>query len=64
MQIRRDFSKNLINVLQTSSSNLTLADINEEAANCQALSTRPSTAVSALALANQSQQRAPPPLLL
>ena len=49
-------NENLINVLQTSSSNLTLADINEEAANSQALSTRPSTAVSALALANQSQQ--------
>ena len=54
MQIRQDFSKNLINVLQTGSSNLTLADTNEEAANSQALSTRQSIAVSALALANQS----------
>mgnify|MGYP000670917586 CR=1 FL=1 len=35
---------------------LTLADTNEEAANSQALSTRQSIAVSALALANQSQQ--------
>jgi len=56
VQIRQDFSKNLINVLQTGSSNLTLADTNEEAANSQALSTRQSIAVSALGLANQAQQ--------
>jgi hypothetical protein len=56
VQIRQDFSKNLINVLQTGSSNLTLADTNEEAANSQALSTRQSIAVSALALANHAQQ--------
>ncbi|MET0877068.1 MAG: DUF1522 domain-containing protein [Tardiphaga sp.] len=56
VQIRQDFAKNLISVLQTGSSNLTLADTNEEAANSQALSTRQSIAVSALALANQSQQ--------
>jgi flagellin len=56
VQIRQDFSKNLINVLQTGSSNLTLADTNQEAANSQALSTRQSIAVSALALSNQSQQ--------
>ncbi|MGJ4945017.1 flagellin, partial [Bradyrhizobium sp. HKCCYLS1011] len=55
VQIRQDFNKNLINVLQTGSSNLTLADTNEEAANSQALSTRQSIAVSALSLANQSQ---------
>jgi flagellin len=56
VQIRQDFNKNLMNVLQTGSANLTLADSNEEAANSQALSTRQSIAVSALALANQSQQ--------
>jgi flagellin len=56
VQIRQDFSKNLINVLQTGSSDLTLADTNAEAANSQALSTRQSIAVSALSLANQSQQ--------
>jgi flagellin len=55
VQIRQDFNKNLINVLQSGASNLTLADTNEEAANSQALSTRQSIAVSALALANQSQ---------
>ncbi len=56
VQIRQDFNKNLINVLQTGSSNLTLADSNAEAANSQALSTRQSIATSALSLANQSQQ--------
>ena len=56
VQIRQDFNKNIINVLQTGSSNLTLADSNEEAANSQALSTRQSIATSALGLANQSQQ--------
>ena len=56
VQIRQEFSKKLINVLQTGSAALTLADSNEEAANSQALSTRQSIAVSALALANQSQQ--------
>jgi flagellin-like hook-associated protein FlgL len=56
VQIRQNFAKNLINVLQTGASNLTLADTNEEAANSQGLSTRQSIAVSSLALANQSQQ--------
>jgi flagellin-like hook-associated protein FlgL len=55
VQIRQDFNKNLIDVLQTGASTLTLADTNQEAANSQALSTRQSIAVSALALANQSQ---------
>src|SRR5258705_3623573 len=56
VQIRQDFSKNLINVLQTGSANLTLADTNEEAANSQALATRQSIAGSALALGNTSQK--------
>jgi flagellin-like hook-associated protein FlgL len=56
VQLRQDFNKSLINVLQTGASNLTLADSNEEAANSQALSTRQSIATSALALANTSQQ--------
>jgi flagellin len=56
VQIRQDFNKNIINVLQTGSAALTLADTNEEAANSQALSTRQSIATSALSLANQSQQ--------
>jgi flagellin len=56
VQVHQDINRRLINVLQTGSSNLTLADTNEEAANSQALSTRQSIAVSALSLANQSQQ--------
>jgi flagellin-like hook-associated protein FlgL len=56
VEARQDFSRKLIVVLQTGSNNLTLADTNEEAANSQALSTRQSIAVSALSLANQSQQ--------
>jgi flagellin-like hook-associated protein FlgL len=56
VQTRQDFSKNLINVLQTGSSYLTLADTNAEAANNQALSTRQSIAVQTLALANTAQQ--------
>jgi flagellin len=43
-------------VLQTGSSNLTLADTNAEAANNQALSTRQQIAISTLALANTAQQ--------
>ena len=56
VQMRQDFSKQMINVLQNGASALTLADTNQEAANSQALSTRQSIAVSALSLANQSQQ--------
>jgi len=56
VQNRQSFSKSLINVLQTGASNLTIADPNEEAASSQALTTRQSIAVSALALANQNQQ--------
>jgi hypothetical protein len=56
VEVRQDFNKSLVNVLQTGAASLTVADPNEEAANSQALSTRQSIAVSALALANQSQQ--------
>ncbi|WP_298952700.1 flagellin [uncultured Methylobacterium sp.] len=56
VQNRQDFSKQLINVLDTGAANLTNADLNEEAANSQALSTRQSLGISALSLANQAQQ--------
>ncbi len=56
VQTRQDFNKSLINVLQTGAANLTQADINQEAANSQALQTRQSLSVSALSLANQAQQ--------
>jgi len=56
VQNRQTFNTSLINVLQTGASNLTIADPNELAAQSQALTTRQSIAVSALALANQNQQ--------
>ncbi len=56
VQNRQSFSKNLINVLDTGAANLTNADLNVEAANSQALSTRQSLGISALSLANQAQQ--------
>jgi flagellin len=56
VQNRQTFSKNLINVLDTGAANLTNADLNVEAANSQALSTRQSLGISALSLANQAQQ--------
>ncbi len=56
VQTRQDFTKNMINVLDTGAANLTNADMNEEAANSQALSTRQSLGISALSLANTAQQ--------
>ena len=56
VQNRQDFSKQLINVLDTGAANLTNADLNEEAANSQALATRQSLGISALSLANTAQQ--------
>ena len=40
VQNRTDFTKNMINTLETGAANLTLADTNEEAANLLALQTR------------------------
>ncbi len=56
VQTRQDFTKALINTLQTGASNLTLADSNEEAANLLALQTRQSLSTKALSLASQSDQ--------
>jgi len=56
VQNRQDFTKRIANVLDTGSSKLTDADLNEEAANSQALTTRQSLGISALSLANQAQQ--------
>ncbi|TXN15148.1 flagellar protein [Methylobacterium sp. WL122] len=55
-QTRQDFTKQIIDVLKTGSSTLTDADMNEEAANSQALSTRQSVGISALSLANTANQ--------
>ncbi len=56
VQTRQDFAKQLVNVLDTGSADLVNADVNEEAATSQALSTRQSLAISALSLANQANQ--------
>lgn len=56
VQTRQDFTKNLSDVLQTGADNLTNADMNAEAANSQALSTRQSLGISALSLANTANQ--------
>jgi flagellin-like hook-associated protein FlgL len=53
---RQDFSKNMINTLETGAGNLTLADMNQEAANMVALQTRQSLATSSLSMANQADQ--------
>jgi len=56
VQTRQDFTKALINTLQTGASNLTLADSNEEAANLLALQTRQSLSTKALSLASKGDQ--------
>jgi flagellin len=56
IQIRQDFTKNLINTLQTGSDSLVLADQNEESANLLTLQTRQQLSISALSISNQAQQ--------
>lgn len=53
---RQTFTKSMINTLQTGAANLTLADMNEEAANLLALQTRQSLSSSALSMASQADQ--------
>jgi flagellin-like hook-associated protein FlgL len=56
VETRQEFTKNMINVLQTGAANLTLADTNEEAANVLALQTRQQLSSTALSLASQADQ--------
>jgi flagellin len=56
VQIRQDFTKSMINTLQSGSDNLTLADSNEEGANLLALQTRQQLSTTALSLAAQADQ--------
>jgi flagellin-like hook-associated protein FlgL len=56
VQNRQDFTKNMINTLQTGADNLVLADSNEEAANLLALQTRQQLSTTALSLASQADQ--------
>jgi len=56
VQARQDFTKELINTLNTGADNLTLADQNEEAANLLALQTRQQLSQTTLSLASQADQ--------
>ncbi len=56
VETRQDFTKSMINTLETGAANLTLADTNEEAANLLALQTRQQLSSTALSLASQADQ--------
>ncbi|RAI44901.1 flagellin [Rhodoplanes roseus] len=56
VQTRQDFTKSMVNTLQTGGDNLVLADSNEEGANMLALQTRQQLSTTALSLANQANQ--------
>ncbi len=56
VQTRQDFTKAMINTLQTGADNLILADTNEEGANLLALQTRQSLSTTALSLSAQADQ--------
>jgi flagellin-like hook-associated protein FlgL len=56
MNSRLEFTTNYVNTHTSGSDKLTLADLNEEAANLVALRTRQQLAVQALAFAGQSEQ--------
>ncbi len=56
VQNRTDFTKRMINTLETGAANLTLADTNEEAANLLALQTRQQLSSTALSMASQADQ--------
>ncbi len=56
VQVRQDFTKAMVNTLNTGADNLTLADSNEEGANLLALQTRQQLSTTALSLAAQADQ--------
>ena len=56
IQTRQNFTEAMIDVLETGSDNLVLADMNEESANYLALQTRQQLAINSLSLASQSAQ--------
>lgn len=57
VETRQNFTKEMINTLETGAANLTLADANEEAANLLALQTRQQLSSTALSLASQADQQ-------
>lgn len=56
IETRQNFTEAMIDVLETGSDKLVLADMNEESANYLALQTRQQLAINSLALASQSAQ--------
>jgi len=56
IQIRSDFTQDLINTLEVGAGNLTLADLNEEGANLLTLQTRQQLASTSLSFATQADQ--------
>jgi flagellin len=56
VQTRQEFTKQLINTLETGADNLVLADTNEEGANMLALQTRQQLSTTALSLSAQADQ--------
>ena len=56
IQVRQDFTANLINTLETGAGDLTLADLNEEGANLLTLQTRQQLASTSLSFATQADQ--------
>jgi flagellin-like hook-associated protein FlgL len=56
LQTRLDFTEIYVNILETGSAKLTLADINEEGANLLAPQTRQQLGISSLAFAGQAEQ--------
>lgn len=56
LNTRLDFTKNYVDLLQSGSGKLTLADLNEEGANLLALQTRQQLGIQALSFAGQNEK--------
>jgi flagellin-like hook-associated protein FlgL len=56
LEIRRDFTENLINTLENGASDLVAADLNKESANMLSLQTRQQLGTISLSIAQQSEQ--------
>jgi flagellin-like hook-associated protein FlgL len=56
IEIRSDFTSEMVNTLNTGADNLTLADMNEEGANMLMLQTRQNLGTTSLSLASQAAQ--------
>ena len=56
LQIRADFTTNLVNTLKAGASELVNADLNEESANLLSLQTRQQLGTISLSIAQKSEQ--------